>query len=51
LKSQNRAGGLLTYGIPNFKPDKETDAQGSYLAMEFLTAIQKKNFGEEYDQI
>jgi glutamate synthase (NADPH/NADH) small chain len=101
---QNRAGGLLTYGIPNFKLDKGdierrvgflkeagaifhqncevgkdisfeelyekfdalfigvgatqgrrsnikgADAQGSYLAMEFLTAIQKKNFGEEYDQ-
>ncbi len=28
----------------------EFRSQGSYLAMEFLTAIQKKNFGEEYDQ-
>ena len=101
---QNRAGGLLTYGIPGFKLDKSdierrvgflkeagaifhqnievgkdvsfdelvedfdavfigvgatkgrrsnikgADAKDSYLAMEFLTNIQKKNFGEEYDK-
>ncbi len=101
---QNRAGGLLTYGIPGFKLDKSdierrvgflkeagaifhqnievgkdisfdklvkdfdavfigvgatkgrrsnikgADAKDSYLAMEFLTNTQKKNFGEEYDK-
>ncbi len=101
---QNRAGGLLTYGIPGFKLDKRdierrvdflkeagaifhqnievgkdisfdklvkefdsvfigvgatkgrrsnikgADAKDSYLAMEFLTNVQKKNFGEEYDK-
>ncbi len=101
---QNRAGGLLTYGIPGFKLDKSdierrvgflkeagaifhqnievgkdisfdelvedfdavfigvgatkgrrsnikgADAKDSYLAMEFLTNIQKKNFGEKYDK-
>jgi glutamate synthase (NADPH/NADH) small chain len=26
------------------------DAKGAYLAMEFLTAIQKKNFGEDYNR-
>jgi glutamate synthase (NADPH/NADH) small chain len=100
---QNRAGGLMTYGIPGFKLNKDiiqrrinllkeagakftqncevgkdirfetliekfdalfigvgatqgrkasianADAKGSYLAMEFLTAIQKKLFEEEYD--
>ncbi len=29
---------------------KGANAKSSYLAMEFLTAIQKKNFGEEYDK-
>ena len=101
---QNRAGGLLTYGIPGFKLDKRdierrvdflkeagaifhqnievgkdisfdklvkefdsvfigvgatkgrrsnikgADAKDSYLAMEFLTNVQKKNFGEEYNK-
>ncbi len=101
---QNRAGGLLTYGIPGFKLDKSdidrrvgflkeagaifhqnvevgkdvsfdtlveefdavfigvgatkgrrsnikgANAKDSYLAMEFLTNIQKKNFGEKYDK-
>ncbi len=101
---QNRAGGLLTYGIPGFKLDKGdierrvgflkeagakfnqncevgkditfeelidkfdavfigvgategrradikgSKAKGVYLAMEFLTNVQKKLFGEEYDE-
>ncbi len=101
---QNKAGGLMTYGIPGFKLDKKiiarrvellkeagavfhqncevgkdvsfdeltqnfdavfigvgatqgrkstipnADAKGSYLAMEFLTAIQKKLFNEPYDE-
>jgi glutamate synthase (NADPH/NADH) small chain len=101
---QEKAGGLLTYGIPGFKLDKSVierrvdllkeagavfhqncevgkdisfdelqeefdavfigvgatqgrastiagaDAEGSYLAMEFLTNIQKKLFGESYDE-
>ncbi len=29
---------------------KGADAKDSYLAMEFLTNVQKKNFGEEYDK-
>jgi glutamate synthase (NADPH/NADH) small chain len=101
---QNRAGGLLSYGIPGFKLDKSdierrveflkeagakfnqncevgkdisfeeliekfdaifigvgatkgrranikgSKAKGVYLAMEFLTNIQKKLFNEEYDK-
>jgi len=101
---QNRAGGLLTYGIPGFKLDKSdierrvkflkeagakfnqncevgkdinfeeliekfdavfigvgatkgrranikgSNAKGVYLAMEFLTNVQKKLFGEEYNR-
>ena len=101
---QNRAGGLLTYGIPGFKLDKDVvarrvellkeagaifhqncevgkdisfdeltkkfdalfigvgatqgrtakiagaDAKNAYLAMDFLTNIQKKLFGETYDE-
>ena len=101
---QNKAGGLMTYGIPGFKLNKDiiarrvellkeagaiftqncevgkdigfeelsekfdavfigvgatkgrkatipnADAKESYLAMEFLTNIQKKLFGESYDE-
>ncbi len=101
---QEKAGGLMTYGIPGFKLDKSiierrvnllkeagaiftqncevgkdvsfeelhekfdavfigvgatqgrsatipnAEAEGTYLAMEFLTAIQKKLFGENYDK-
>ena len=101
---QNRAGGLLTYGIPGFKLNKDVvarridllkeagaifhqncevgkdisfdeltkksdalfigvgatqgrtakiagaDAKNAYLAMDFLTNIQKKLFGETYDE-
>ncbi len=101
---QEKAGGLMTYGIPGFKLDKSiierrvdllkeagavftqncevgkdvsfeelnekfdavfigvgatqgrastipnAEVEGTYLAMEFLTAIQKKLFGESYDE-